>query len=372
MANTTAQPVAATTVQNPQPTTTLQAPGGPFRRYTFPGWTPMYALTGQAFGANITQPLVANSSYLRRLHIQVVASGGSGSGISGTADAPWNAVQQLVLQDANGTNIISLPGWEALYLLPKINGNYLGWAYSDSSTLTDYSAIAAGTGNFTFSSVVPLEYLAGGVGCLGLNNAAQLPILNLTLNSSANVYSGTVTTAPTMAFTVDASTYLIPDNVNIAPPQLGSSRQYKLLTGVPSVTSSTSLPVYFPAFGGGYVDQIILIARNAGARTDAAWPSRIKLYVDGQLLAQPTLVELENDWEVNFQCARPTGVLVFNFRNALSGINTFLMDSAEGYVSTTPQSVIQVGDNWTGTATITAIIGQVIPTAAMITGVTGA
>jgi hypothetical protein len=372
MANSTVQPASATTVQNPQPATTLQAPGGPFRRYTFPGSAPMYSVSGQAFGATITQALVANSSYLRRLRVQFVASGGAGTSVAGTADAPFNAVQQVVLQDANGTNIISLPGWEALYLLPKINGSFLGWNYSDPTTLPDYSPIAAATGDFTFSSVVPLEYLAGGIGCLGLNNAAQLPVLQWTLGSASAVYSTLPTTNPTLTVSVDADTYLIPDNVNIAPPGLGSSRQYKLLNGTPAVASTTTLPVYFPAFGGGFIDQLVFIARSSGGRTDAAWPNRLKLYIDGQLLAQPTFDELAAEFEVAFQTARPTGVLVFNFRNALSQFNTGLMDSAEAYVSTTPQSVIQLGDNWTGTANITAIVGQVIPSSAMITGVTGA
>lgn len=377
MANTTVQPAASTTVQNPQPTTTLQAPGGPFRRYTFAATAPMYSLSGQAFGANITQPLVANSSYARRFRVQFTASGGSGTAtVAAQADAPYSVVQQVVVQDANGTNIISLPGWEALYLLPKINGSWMGLNYSDPSTLSDYSAVATGasaSGDFTFSSVLPLEYLAGGIGCLGLNNAAQLPIINWTLAGSGAVYSTAPTTLPSIGVNVDADTYLIPDNVNIAPPQIGSSRQYKILSGVPSVTSSTTLPVYFPAYGGGYVDQIVFIARtSSGARTDSAWPNRIKLYIDGQLLAQPTLAELENDFEVSFQCARPTGVLVFNFRNALSQFNLGLMDSAEAYVSTTPQSVIQVGDNWNGSASITSIVGQVIPSGAMVTGLTGA
>lgn len=368
----------STSVQNPQPTTTLQAAGGPFRRYTFPGSTPQYDLTGQAFGANVTQPLIANSSYLRRLRVKIAASGGVNGTVTvaTTGDAPFSAVQQVVLQDANGTNIISLPGWEALHLLPMINGAYNLWAYADNSNLPSYSAPSvgsAGTGDFSFQSVIPLEYMAGGIGCLGLNNAAQLPILNFTLAGSAAVYSTAPGTLPTLEVAVDADTYLIPDNVNIAPPGLGSSRQYKILTGVPGVTSSTTLPVYFPAFGGGFIDQLVIIARtSAGVRTDAAWPNRVKLYIDGQLLAQPTLAELEDDFANQFQATRPTGVLVFNFRNALSQANLGLLDSGEGYVSTTPQSVIQVGDNWNGTASITAIVGQVIPSAAMITGVTGA
>jgi hypothetical protein len=337
----------------------------------------MYSLTGLDFGANITQPLVANSSYARRFRVTVAASGGVNGTVTvaTTADAPFNAVQQVVVQDANGTNIISLPGWEALYLLPLINGSFGVWKYSDITALPSYAAPsvgATGTGDFSFSTVIPLEYLAGGIGTLGLNNAAQLPILNWTLAGSAAVYSTAPGTLPTLGITVDADTYLIPDNVNIAPPGLGSSRQYKLLSGTPAVTSSTTLPTYFPAYGGGFVDQLVFVARDNGVRTDAAWPNRLRLYIDGQLLAQPTLAELEDDFANQFQTARPTGVLVWNFRNALSQVNLGLLDSAEAYVSTTPQSVIQLGDSWNGTANITAIVGQVIPSAAMITGVTGA
>jgi hypothetical protein len=63
---------------------------------------------------------------------------------------------------------------------------------------------------------------------------------------------------------------------------------------------------------------------------------------------------------------------VWNFRNALSQLNLGLLDSAEAYVSTTSQSVIQLGDIFQGTAQINLIVGQVIPNATPAYGVTGA
>ena len=367
----------AVTVQTPQPQTTLQAPGGPFRRYTFASNAPMYTSSGNAFGATITQPLVATSAYARGFRVQVAAVGGTSTGTAaGNADAPFNVVSQVLLQDAEGNNIISLPGWEALYLLPLVNGAFGAQANAAVTALPSYSAIytttSTGCGNFNFETYLPLEYLAGGIGVLGMNAASQLPQVTWTLNTSAAVYATAPTTLPTITVQVDVSDYLIPNSVNIAPPQLGSSRQYKLLQGVPSVTASTNTPIYFPAYGGGYIDQLMFIARASGARTDAAWPARLKLYIDGQLVDQPTLTRKEDDFAIAFGVSRPTGVMVWNFRNALSQLNLGLLDSAEAYVSSTSQSVIQLGDIFQGTAQVNLIVGQVIPNAMPAFGVTGA
>ena len=378
----------ATTIQTPQPQTTLQAPGGPFRRYTFASNAPMYTVSGQAFGATITQPLVAASAYARGFRVNFAVTGGTGPATGafalsatagyGTADSPFNVVAQVLLQDAEGNNLISLPGYEALFLLPLINGAFAAQKYADVTALSSWTALStassiANNGNFSFESYLPLEYLAGGIGVLGMNAASQLPQITWTLGASASVYSTAPGALGTIAVQVDVSDYLIPNSVNIAPPQLGSSRQYKMLQGVPSVTNSTNTPVYFPAYGGGYVDQLIFEARASGVRTDAAWPSRLKLYIDGQLVDQPTLVRKEDDFLIAFGTPfRPIGVLVWNFRNALSQLNLGLLDSAEAYVSTTSQSVIQLGDIFQGTAQINLIVGQVIPNATPAYGVTGA
>ena len=411
----------AVTVQTPQPQTSLQAPGGPFRRYTFASNAPMYTVAGQAFGATITQPLVATSAYARGFRVNIAAVGATGAttaayvGIyNGTgpstavSDAPYNVVAQVLLQDAEGNNIISLPGWEALYLLPLINGSLAAQDQAQLSALPSFVGMtttagvytAPGVGNFSFESYLPLEYLAGGIGVLGMNAASQLPQITWTLAQSSAVYATAPSTLPTITLQVDVTDYLIPNSVNIAPPQLGSSRQYKVLQGVPSVTSATNTPIYFPAYGGGYVDQLIFEARASGVRTDAAWPARLKLYIDGQLVDQPTLVRKYDDFAIAFGLSsgggqayaggtagysgptgaatpagsslRPTGVLVWNFRNALSQLNLGLLDSAEAYVSTTSQSVIQLGDIFQGTAQVNLIVGQVIPNATPAYGVTGA
>ena len=194
----------ATTIQTPQPQTTLQAPGGPFRRYTFASNAPMYTVSAQAFGATITQPLVAASAYARGFRCNFAVTGGTGGATGafalsatagyGTADSPFNVVAQVVLQDAEGNNLISLPGYEALFLLPLINGAFGAQKYADVTALPSWSALStassiANNGNFSFESYLPLEYLAGGIGVLGMNAASQLPQITWTLGSSASVYS---------------------------------------------------------------------------------------------------------------------------------------------------------------------------------------
>ena len=62
----------------PQPTTTVEAAGGPFIRHSQPGRAPVYTRSGDPLGAIISQPLVARPGYFRNLRVtHTLVTGGT-------------------------------------------------------------------------------------------------------------------------------------------------------------------------------------------------------------------------------------------------------------------------------------------------------
>jgi hypothetical protein len=388
----------------PQPQTTGEPAGGPFVRYAQPGRAPQYSVTGTAMGGLVTQPLVARPGYFRGLRLIVQATGGvnGSTTIAAAADSPF-AVDALVqLKDAFGTPLIVAPGYEALYLIPLYSGGF-GWGIStDVTLLPSFSAISVGslgTGNFTFSSYLPLEF-AKGYGVLSAANASLLPTLQFNLAASASVYTTAPGTVPTVGHTVDSDFYWLPSGVSVEPPGLGSTRQWILQQANPSVASGASVRLQLPRLGG-YLDTLVFEARNAaGARLDI-WPgytttntfttatARMQIYVDGVPLIDSTIAELLDDMQMIWNWSpvsttagtagitggnsRPVGTLAISRKTSLAQFQLGLFETGETFLSTNPGTLLEVnGAPWGtfagGPAQLNVLVGQVVPTGALIQG----
>lgn len=365
------------TVSVPQPQTTLEPPGGPFIRYSQEGTRPQYVSSGNSFGGQITTPLVAVPGYVSRFRVTVAASGGVNGTetVAVTSDAPYNSVQLVQLMDANNNPIIVGPGYEMLYLVPLFSGGFGLFSAANIANLPSYSAPSvgsAGTGDFSFDTALPLE-LSKGYGLLGMANASVIPSLTWNLSSSATVFSTAPGTLPTLSVTVDSDYYWLPQGVNVAPPGLGTSRQWIFTKGNPVIPTGSYTNVQFPR-PGGYIDTIILVLRdNTGARIDE-WPSQLSIWVDGvAMVNNRRLTRIYDDMFNQFGgITRPTGVLAFTRKNSLSQLNLGLLDTGEQYLSTNPGTLIEVGGTW-GTisnspATLSIITGQVVPSEALVQG----
>lgn len=361
----------SSTVSVPQPQTTLEPPGGPFIRYSQEGTRPMYQVS-TTFGGQVTDPLVALPGYLSRLRVVVTATGGAGTGVAGTQDAPYNVVQLLQFMDANNNPIEVGPGFEMLYLVPKFSGGAGLFGASEISNLPSWGAISATSGGFTFSTTLPVE-LSKGYGLLGMANSSVLPSLTWNFNPAATVFNPAPTTTPTLELDVDADYYWLPQGVNIAPPGLGTSRQWIFTKGNPVIPSGSYTNVQFPR-PGGYLDTIILVLRDStGARVDS-WPSMLSIWVDGvAMVNNRRIFQIFDDMYNQFGgTTRPAGVLAFTRKNSLSQVNLGLLDTGEQYLSTNPGTLIEVGGTWptiTNTpAQLSIITGQVVASEALIQG----
>jgi hypothetical protein len=374
--------VTGSEVGRPQPQTTVVAPtGGDFLRYTQPARGPVYSQVAQ-WGQVFSQPLVPKPGYARRYRLTISAtSSGNTANVAVTPDAPFNVVSQVVLKDPFGTPVISGTGYEILYLVPKYSGAYGLFSSADIKNLPSYVAPVTGTagnaGSFSFSTVLPLEF-AKTYGVLSIATADLQPSLVLNMSPTSSVYSTAPTSTPSLQISLDVDYYMLPQGVDITPPGLGSSRQWILNQFQQVVQPGQAATISAPQLGG-YIDTIILIARDStGQRNDAVFTGsgggRFQLIVDGVPWVDSTVNELLDDFAVQYPgVTRDAGVLVFTRKNSLAEPQLGLMDTYESAISTTPGTGLQINmspwPNFTnGPATIYALFGTVVPAGQLIQG----
>ena len=393
----------------PQPQTTVEPPGGPFVRHSQPGRRAMYSQSGTAFGGLVNNPLVAAPGYTRGYRVLFQGTGGSAgtATANATADSPFDLMSLIQLKDSFGTPLIVAPGYEALNLLQMFGGQYgtdmnsnvlsIGGTYSPIST-----GATSGTGNFTFSSYLPLEF-AKAYGVISSANASLLPTLQFNLGASSAVYSTAPATAPTITLTVDQDFYWLPEGVSVEPPGLGTTCQWIYQPANPTIGSAASLNVQLPRLGG-YLSTIIAELRDsAGARTanpastasttNSGWGTRVRMLVDGVPLVDSLLSTICEDMALTwppYLCATGSlggtapaagttsiagygGVLAFSRKNGLSQQSLGLFDTGETYLSTNPGTQLEFAcAPWGGVAsapaTLNALCGQVVPSGALIQG----
>lgn len=386
-----AQGTAGTQAGRPQPQTTGQSDNvGPFIRHSRQSIRPGYSLGGVAVAGTIDFPLAQAPGYLRWLDVTLRASGGvAGPGVlqpdSSTSGA--NEIGFLQMKDAYGTVVFSGNGFEMGYLV-QLYGGQVGIlnAADPKNWPVNAANLIAASGNQQYSFRIPFEIGGiGGYGTLGVGNAALQPALHIVMSSAGTIFSTQPTTAPTFTVTVDEAYYAIPVDVpDLEPPALGTTLQWLQMVCNPTVAANSSQRVQLPRLGG-YLTTLILEARDSSptpARTDAIWPAlttnaRIRLYIDGVPVKDEMIDQRYNEMFVEFpNVTRPAGVVTYSFKNAESQAVLGFLDSLEACVATSPGSLVEVectpwGAGGTGVATITAIIGQIVPKGQVVYGLEG-
>ena len=409
MPASTMQTAPAQEAGRPQPQTTVEADGGPFVRHSQPGRRQQYASVGNAAGASIQNPITQVPGYIRAFRIRVNATGGSSSGTAtalAAPDGPYNVISQVILKDSFGTPLIVGPGYEIGKLVPKYGGQFLLGAQADPGNTPSYvavssnSATGATTGNFTFSTALPLEFVKA-MGVLSGANASLLPTLQTTLAASlSSVYTSAPSVLPSaVELDVDSDFYWLPEGANIEPPGLGTTCQWVYQQCPTLISSGTTTRVQLPRLGG-YLHTLIFICRDTGnsnVRCDG-WGARTRIYVDGVPLYDTRDDQWQDDMASQFQASNffesntflkgttaisaaihqqaaavETGVRVWTRKTSLNQISNGLLDTGESWLSTNPGTLIEVeGAPWasvgTGPFQLNVIIGQVVPSGRLIQG----
>jgi len=349
-------------------------------------------LAPTVFGGVVANPMVASPGYNRgyRIFVQALTGGGINGVIAATAggqDAPFSLVQLLQLKDAFGTPILTGPGYEMLKLVPLYSGQFGMDGVTDVQQLPSWTGVTAATNAFAFRSYAPFEF-AKAYGVISGANASLLPTLQMNLAANSTLFSTPSTVLPALSIQVDADFYWLPEGVAVEPPGIGTTCQWIFQPCNPTIASGGSVIVQLPRLGG-YLTDIILELRDAnGARVDG-FPARPRIYLDGVPLIDSDLPTIIDDMAIQDGIGwstagsqttaptplftRPTGTLNLTRKTALAQRTFGLFDTGEEFLSTNPGTQLEVsGTPWgtigAGPATLNVIVGQVVPSGALIQG----
>lgn len=362
-----ANPGMGTVSRMPQTTTAPQSGGDvPFPRLSRQGQILGPSIAGFTMGGLWTPILKPVGGYLRSLRFSIIASGGNLTAATAAADAPYNSIQNLFLRDPFGQPIIQASGY-SLFLINIYSGQVGALGFGNNvATLPSWSAVSGTTGVFQLAMQIPLELDSSAYCSLPSMNASSQPQVQVQTNPSTVVYSAsTGTTPPTLALSLDEPFWMAPvDNPAAAPADVGSSAQWSESRAAAGVGSAQFQRVQLPRVGT-YIHTLILVLRDStGARVDA-WPlSDLALWFDGVPVLMETLATRTDQMFMQFGVTRPTGVLVYTFRNS---IQTFVSngDTYDLLAPTTPATLLEVSGTFqtiaSAPATITAIVGELFP-----------
>jgi len=382
--------VQGTVAGRPQPQTTAEPAGGPFIRHAPPGRRAMY-VDNQQFGGFMGRPMVSspgwNSAY--RVKVSSVTGAGTGGVIATTAggqDAPESLFQLVQMKDAFGTQLLTGPGYDIAYLVPLYSGQFGTDQMRSPHASPIWTGMTAASGAFAFSTQFPFEF-AKGYGVISGANAALLPVLQINMAPVTTLFSTSPSTLPTLSEQVDADFYWLP-NSPTDPPGIGTTCQWIYQPSNPTIPSAASQMVQLPRLGG-YLTVMVLDLRDAnGARTDS-WPARPRILVDGVPLIDSDINTIYEDMAIAFQVGaatgftqtaagtvqtpRPTGTLALSRKTSLAQRDFGLLDTGETFLSTNPGTQIEIGGFPWGTvtaapATLNALVGQVVPSGALVRG----
>ena len=379
-----------TVAGRPQPQTTAEAAGGPFVRHAPDGRRAMYVDT-QGFGGFMGRPMVSSPGWNKGYRILFTSTTAAGTGgviaaTAGGVDAPFSLAQLVQMKDAFGTQLLTGPGWDILKAVPKYGGQFGLDLMRDPWNSPQNSPIVAASGAFQFPSYLPFEF-AKGYGVISGANAALLPVLQINMAPASTLFSTPPTVLPTQTQTVDADFYWLP-NVPADPPGIGTTEQWIYQPSNPTIPTNASTIVQLPRLGG-YLTGLILDLRDAnGLRVDA-YPARPKILVDGVPLIDSLFGTIQEDMAIatgigafaaetqtaagTLPVSRDTGVIYISRKTSLSQRELGLLDTGEIFLSTNPGTQIEVAGYPWGTianspATLNAIVGQVVPSGALVRG----
>lgn len=393
MATTSNAMTSGLAAGKPQPQTTAQPPGGPFVRHTQEGRRIQWINANPGFGNIVANPMVASPGYNRgyRMNFKATTGGGTGGVIgagAGGQDAPYSLAQLVQVKDAFGTPLISGPGYEMLKLIQLYSGQFGIDETQDVQQLPSWSGITAASGAFNFNTYLPFEFTKA-YGVISGANASLLPTIQINLAAAGTLFSTLPSTLPTLQVQCESDFYWLPEGVAIEPPGIGSTCQYVYQPSNPTIPSAGTQLVQFPRLGGYLTHMILELRDSTGARVDG-WPTRPRLLVDGVPLIDSDINTIYDDMAIQFgvggmsvagtqtaagtvQTPRPTGTIAFSRKTALAQRHFGLMETGEEFLSTNPGTQIEVSGTPWGTitnspATLNVVVGQVVPSGALIQG----
>lgn len=348
----TAQPALGTVSRQPQTTAQPAGAGAPFSRMSRQMQILGPYSAGNTFGSLFTPPIKPVGGYVRFYPLYVSAVGGTGTAAVASADAPWNVIQNLFLRDPFGQPIIQADGY-SLYLIDLYGGQSGALGFGNQSTANPSYQSLQTNGNFQIRFHIPFEMDSSGYCSLPAMNAASQPSIWVQTNPVGTVYSTPPTGTPTLTFQLDEEFWAAPvDNPQFAPPDVGSSAQWSVTKAPTGIASNQFQRVVLPRVGALTTTLILILRDSTGARIDGYPPSDLSLWVDGVPHLFEMFPERADKMYAQFGVTRPTGVVVYTFRNSVQTLIS-TADTYDVILPTSPATLLEIGGTWgsgTGTA----------------------
>lgn len=285
--------MATTTAAPAKPGTTQQAPQlQPFRA----GTQPTVAATGYNQTLTMTtatqqfpQWQIPPSNILRCIYLEVVGTtSGNTASVAFEGDAPFNALQTINFADAGGTSIVGSFDGYTLAMIQKYGG-YVN--NGDPRANAQYSAktgSGATGGSFSYVVRIPVEVVSRtAIGSLQ-NQSTNSPFtLQLTLNSSGNVYSTAPTSEPSVTVTGWVGGYWQGSNSAASPtPKAYGTTSYWNRASYPALDGGMTVQFGPIGLGNPWRNLLMVNYATGGARSDSDFPTNVQMTFRGNNLLQ--------------------------------------------------------------------------------------
>lgn len=233
--------------------------------------------------------------FIEAVEIDVNATGGVNGTktVTASADAPWNAINSLIVSDARGTQLHTMDGYMG-YLVQRYLGSSTFAVENDTNSFTAVSTGASGTGNFSFKLKVPIRYHQNGAGCLPNSNQSAAYKIATKFNTATNVYASASTgqpgTLPTLSGVVRLIGRIIPPPADVygrptsITPPIYKSYMVTESESVPGGTVNGQNTYYLARVGNPYRAIMLVFRGSDGTRatgvSNGNFPSILGLQID--------------------------------------------------------------------------------------------
>lgn len=323
----------ATLVGGPTMEIQERTPGSsiPFRRATTFRTTQLQTTGPQAMtvAAQQVDVVINGSGYVYGIDLFVSAVAAENAAVVAFAeDAPWSAIDSIVLRDVNG-EIKNLSGFHL-----RLLNLYGGWrrnletGSADASVFSLVAGAGADGGSFAFHLFIPVGINRRTLlGILGNQDRAQSYSLRSDMAASGSVYTTVPTTLPNVTIERMYENYAVPAPSNAAGAQ---QQQFPDKFGViaygtqsvnPSPPAGSATVNHYLARLGNTIRLLVLVFRENASRAsaEANMPSRISFLLGDTPLFSETVAYRRMLMFDRYNFDAPDGVLVYDFMTDIIG-----------------------------------------------------
>ena len=270
---------------------------------------------------------IEGSGFLYALMLRVICTtAGNAATVAFAEDAPWTALDSIVLRDANG-EIVNLGGYD-LYISNLVNRQY-AVRYQDQSASTYLNNLVSGVGaglggSFAFVARVPVGLNRRSLrGILGNQDRAQKYQLRTDLGASTSVYTTSPTTLGSITVERYYENYSVPSAMSpigapqqVLPSDYGTVHFSTAVTSESAPSASSKINHYLKRIGNT-IRWIALIFRAGSGTTprataEASPPTNIRVKLGEDATFNETYQYRRALMFERFGFDMPSGVLVYD------------------------------------------------------------